>query len=223
MLQGRGDDAIASLDAVRSQLPPHLHDRAAVLYGRARLQRDPDLTPADEAVAFTPLGSGRLFEIRESIRDGVLLADVSVLHRAIELADQHLLPVEAGEARLWLAALQPSSERSNTISLCRATLHRCGVRGWDRRLDSLAVGEAPVVATRRVDPALDALSQAEFRVADAVTGGLTNRQVAAALLISVKTVDFHLQQMYRKLGIRSRTELAVRMTNFEPTAKGDRG
>ena len=38
---------------------------------------------------------------------------------------------------------------------------------------------------------------------------MTNREAAAALFLSVKTVDFHLQQIYRKLGVRSRTELAV--------------
>ena len=41
--------------------------------------------------------------------------------------------------------------------------------------------------------------------------GLTNREVASTLFLSVKTVDFHLQQIYRKLGVRSRTELAVRV------------
>jgi DNA-binding NarL/FixJ family response regulator len=62
-----------------------------------------------------------------------------------------------------------------------------------------------------------ALSQAELRVVDAVAAGLTNREVAAKLFLSVKTVDFHLQQVYRKLGVRSRTELAVRMTGGGPT------
>ena len=43
-----------------------------------------------------------------------------------------------------------------------------------------------------------------------VAAGHTNREVAAVLFLSVKTVDFHLQQIYRKLALRSRTELAVR-------------
>jgi len=53
---------------------------------------------------------------------------------------------------------------------------------------------------------------AEWRVAASVAEGLTNREVAAALFLSVKTVDFHLQQIYRKLALRSRTELAVRVS-----------
>jgi DNA-binding CsgD family transcriptional regulator len=222
VLQARSDDAISTLQSIRERLPAAYHERAAVLTARSRLQLNPTCPPGEVTDAFIPLGSGVLREIRELIRDGALNADVEALQRAIELAELHLLPVEAGEARLWLAAAQPVAERRRTSLLCRATLQRCGVRAWDSRLDSYGDGDTPPRATRRADPGLDALSQAEFRVADAVAGGLTNRQVAASLLISVKTVDFHLQQMYRKLGIRSRTELAVRMANFEPTAKGDR-
>ena len=59
------------------------------------------------------------------------------------------------------------------------------------------------------NPLLGQLSQAEIRGAEAVSAGMTNREAAAALYLSVKTVDFHLQQIYRKLGVRSRTELAV--------------
>jgi DNA-binding CsgD family transcriptional regulator len=61
------------------------------------------------------------------------------------------------------------------------------------------------------DPVLAALTPAERRVAEAVADGRTNREAASHLFLSVKTVDFHLQSVYRKLEVRSRTELAVRM------------
>lgn len=57
--------------------------------------------------------------------------------------------------------------------------------------------------------AVIALSPAEMRVARSVTNGRTNRAAAEELFVSRKTVDFHLQQIFRKLGIRTRTELAV--------------
>ena len=42
-----------------------------------------------------------------------------------------------------------------------------------------------------------------------MAGGATNREAAERLFLSPRTVDFHLGNIYRKLGVRSRTELAV--------------
>ena len=52
------------------------------------------------------------------------------------------------------------------------------------------------------------LTPTETKVANLVAGGSTNREVADTLFISVNTVEAHLKRIYRKLGIRSRTELA---------------
>ena len=54
----------------------------------------------------------------------------------------------------------------------------------------------------------DELSPQEIRVAMAVAEGATNKEVAAKLFLSPKTIEFHLGRAYRKLGIHSRTELA---------------
>ena len=54
------------------------------------------------------------------------------------------------------------------------------------------------------------LTSVEERIAHLVGVGQTNREVASALFISVRTVESHLGRIYRKLGIRSRTELAAR-------------
>ncbi len=60
------------------------------------------------------------------------------------------------------------------------------------------------------------LTPGELRVALAVAKGATNREVGADLFVSVKTVDYHLQNVYRKLNLRSRTELAVRVSQAAP-------
>ncbi|HEY6888579.1 MAG TPA: helix-turn-helix transcriptional regulator, partial [Solirubrobacter sp.] len=52
------------------------------------------------------------------------------------------------------------------------------------------------------------LTPQELEVALAVARGATNREVAAALYVSPKTVEVHLSRTFRKLGVRSRTELA---------------
>ena len=54
------------------------------------------------------------------------------------------------------------------------------------------------------------------RVADLVAQGLTNREVARTLFIATKTVDATLSRVYRKLGVRSRTELAWRQSAGTP-------
>jgi DNA-binding CsgD family transcriptional regulator len=46
-----------------------------------------------------------------------------------------------------------------------------------------------------------------------VAGGATNAEAAAALFVTRKTIEFHLRNVYRKLGIRSRTELAALMAS----------
>ena len=55
------------------------------------------------------------------------------------------------------------------------------------------------------------LTGSERRVAELVASGMTNREVAAALFLSEHTVESHLSAAYRKLGVRSRTELAARL------------
>lgn len=55
-----------------------------------------------------------------------------------------------------------------------------------------------------------ALTEVEARVATAIANGLSNREAAQRLLLSVKTIEFQLGDIFRKLGVRNRTELAAR-------------
>jgi sigma-54 dependent transcriptional regulator, acetoin dehydrogenase operon transcriptional activator AcoR len=72
---------------------------------------------------------------------------------------------------------------------------------------SLALRTGPEDATLPV-PGWADLTGTQRIVAELVTDGLTNRGVGARLFLSPHTVDFHLRQIYRKLGVRSRVELA---------------
>jgi DNA-binding CsgD family transcriptional regulator len=62
----------------------------------------------------------------------------------------------------------------------------------------------------RAAAAGDDLSETERQIADLVAQGRSNREVAAALSLSPKTVEWNLSKVYAKLGVRSRTELASR-------------
>lgn len=59
----------------------------------------------------------------------------------------------------------------------------------------------------RVDPVSE-LTPQELQIAMLVVEGLSNREAASTLFISPKTVEVHLTHIYRKLGVRSRTQLA---------------
>ncbi|WP_182525034.1 helix-turn-helix transcriptional regulator [Nocardioides dongkuii] len=111
-----------------------------------------------------------------------------------------------------LLLLDPSPATSvEALALLRSAEEYAGhqelwpLQGRVRRLlDRL--GEPP----RRVQSeALAALTAAERRVARLAADGLTNRQIAEQLLVTIKAVEWHLSHVYRKLGIASRTRLAT--------------
>jgi len=69
--------------------------------------------------------------------------------------------------------------------------------------------ELPRVAAERSG---DELTATERRVAGLIAAGATNRDAAAALFVSVRTIETHVAAIYRKLGVRTRAELARRLT-----------
>ena len=117
-------------------------------------------------------------------RARTLLAYGSRLHRARRRVE--------GRKRLR-AALETFEQLEATVWIDRANA------------ELVAAGASPRAPIGRPDE----LSPQEMRVAMAVAGGATNKEVAAGLFLSPKTIDFHLGRVYRKLGIHSRTELAT--------------
>jgi DNA-binding CsgD family transcriptional regulator len=79
---------------------------------------------------------------------------------------------------------------------------RLGARLWTEK------ARAELASLGGRAPSAHGLTGAEERVARLVAGGKTNREVAAALFVTERTVETHLSSIYRKLELRSRTELA---------------
>jgi DNA-binding NarL/FixJ family response regulator len=71
--------------------------------------------------------------------------------------------------------------------------------------------EAALGGSLPVTGMLGRLSAGEHAIAQGVLAGRTNQQIARDLRYSPKTVEWNLTRIYRKLGVRSRTELAVRL------------
>ncbi len=118
--------------------------------------------------------------------------------------------IDTDLAGLLLLTHAPDAEE-RALALLRAAEDHAGrqelwpLQGRVRRLlDRL--GEQP----RKVQTeAMAALTVSERRVARMAADGLTNRQIANELVVTVKAVEWHLSHVYRKLGISSRTNLAA--------------
>ena len=94
---------------------------------------------------------------------------------------------------------------------------RSGVELWARRarLELAASGQRGV---RRAVPSGATLTGAERRVAALVAEGLSNREVATRLFVSVNTIETHLRHLFMKLDVRSRTELSRKITEIRDSA-----
>jgi DNA-binding CsgD family transcriptional regulator/tetratricopeptide (TPR) repeat protein len=115
------------------------------------------------------------------------------------------------EARAAYALAGLRTHRPGPTSYDEATrlFRRCRALPWLRQVESAtAAGPAVASATTPLAPAaLDSLAATERQVAALVMEGATNREIAARLFISVKTVEATLTRVYRKLGIRSRVDI----------------
>jgi DNA-binding CsgD family transcriptional regulator len=190
--QGRTAEALSALGRLRSDhaAAGTRWSAAAVARGEAALAPDATVAVAclDVAVeALTELGAG--FELA--------LALLARGRRHRDLADAH------GAASRDLADARGAASRD--LAEAQARFTNLDARPWAERAARLAGPAGPPPP-----PSLaGTLTDAEMRVALTVGNGATNREAAARLFLSVKTVDSHLQSIYRRLAIRSRSQLAA--------------
>jgi DNA-binding CsgD family transcriptional regulator len=133
--------------------------------------------------------------------DGALrgLEEALRLHAVVDV------PLDRGRTLLALGVAQRRMKRRRearaTLEEALAVFERIGAALWADR----ARGELKRISGRAASPG--ELTPAEERVAALVAEGKTNREVAAALFLSERTVEGHLSRVFGKLGIRHRTEL----------------
>lgn len=122
--------------------------------------------------------------------------------------------LEGARAAFALARLRPDAGPTAYDEAARL-FRRCRALPWLRQVEAAAAertaAAVPPQAPAQGGPAgldgLDGLASMERQVAGLVMEGATNREIAARLFISVKTVEATLTRVYRKLGIRSRVDI----------------
>jgi DNA-binding CsgD family transcriptional regulator len=127
-------------------------------------------------------------------------------------------------ARTWLChgeRLRRAGRRAESrerLGAARERFEKLGARQWALRAEAElhAAGAGPRPSERPAG--VDALTVQELQVALAVSRDRTNRQVAAELYLSPKTIEYHLGNVYRKLGIRSRAGLAAHLVDHVAAA-----
>lgn len=155
------------------------------------------LARAELAVARRSGAAARAaFEEAIAVGDGA----ASVLDQARAHAAYGRFQRRAGRRRAAIAEL----------TVARDTFARLGARPFLDRCDAeLTACGAPVAAPEH--PLANLLTPQERAVTRLACAGRTNREMAAELALSVKTVGHHLDNAYAKLGVRSRVQLAARL------------
>lgn len=180
---GRLDEAVAVIDQLRTR-----GERAELPWARATSSR-----------CYALLGAAQ----------GELTGAAQQIAAARDERERLSMPFEL--ARTWLVEgrinRRCKAKRAARESLDRAAalFDQLGAVPWASRAraEAARLGQQPRRTTE--------LTPTERSVAQLAALGLSNPEISARLFISRKTVEFNLGKVYRKLGVRSRTELATRM------------
>ncbi|MGB3373897.1 MAG: AAA family ATPase [Microbacterium sp.] len=187
---------------------------------RLGIPTDTSVLVADDRDVFgiqKHIGLGEL-----ALREGDAAAAHAHADRARELGERFGVPYLSGQVALFQADVLLASgngadaERAGELAVAHfssagAPLYACNARTWLRRL-----------AVDKAADAVQPLTPRELVVADLVADGLSNREIAEMLHLSIRTVESHVARILRKRGLRSRAGLA-RALEGASTDSGTRG
>jgi DNA-binding CsgD family transcriptional regulator len=187
---------------------------AAVRCGQPeRAQHAFELVQETTRAAGTDWGLGIEARCRALISDG---DDVELLYQeAIERLGRTSIRVQLARTHLlygeWLRRGRRRLDAREQLRTAYDLFKDFGVEAFAERarVELEATGER---ARKRVVETLGQLTSQESQIARLAAEGETNREIAARLFISASTVEYHLRKAFRKLDVKSRTQLANRLS-----------
>jgi DNA-binding CsgD family transcriptional regulator len=193
-------------------LVPELAEAASKTADRAQLESAREWLSERTRVISSGWASGIEARVRALLSEGEVadslyrqsIAHLSGTRVRLELARTHLLYGE------WLRREHRRLDAQEHLRTALEAFTSMGAEAFARRAgrELLATGER---ARKRTVDTLDPLTPQETQIARLAADGHTNRQIAAQLFISPSTVEYHLRKAFRKLDVKSRTQLADRL------------
>jgi DNA-binding CsgD family transcriptional regulator len=215
--EGRTDAAVQHLERALEHLhefgsrdPAFLFTQADLAEAYVRAGRPEDARPLVDELADAGRATGGAWAAAAAARCAALVGDDDELdawrEAALAAHARVALPFERARTQLCLGErLRRARRRVDAraeLESAHATFTALGARPWVRRAEQeLAAAGAGITQDHE-------LTAREREVCALVAGGSTNAEAAAALFVSPRTVEHHLRMAYRKLGVRSRSELA---------------
>jgi DNA-binding CsgD family transcriptional regulator len=194
-----------------SWLLPELAEAASRTADRAQLESALEWLSERTRVISSGWASGIETRVRALLSEGELadslyrqsIEHLSGTRARLELARTHLLYGE------WLRRDRRRLDAREHLRTAFEAFTAMGADAFAGRAERelLATGET---ARKRTVDTLDQLTPQETQIARLAANGQTNRDIAAQLFISPSTVEYHLRKAFRKLGVKSRTQLAQR-------------
>ncbi|MCV2488379.1 helix-turn-helix transcriptional regulator [Geodermatophilus sp. YIM 151500] len=171
------------------------------------------LPHASEYCVYADCARGHLAAAAALATEGLDLAPPDadeLFHEAGELLEATPLPLQTARTHLlhgeWLRRQRRRVDARVHLRLALEIFERLGARPWEARAraELRATGET---ARKRAPSTADQLTPQELQIVRIVRDGATNRDVAAQLFLSPRTVDHRLRKVFVKLGLTSRAEL----------------
>jgi DNA-binding CsgD family transcriptional regulator len=214
--------AVAALEAGGVANPNQFRAHPDLVEAYTRLGRNDEAEPIVASLERQARATGLSWSLGAAMRCRALVTDAG---EAAEIRFHDALRIHEGagafeHARTELCFgeyLRRRGQRRQSRMHLGAALEAfegSGATPWAERART-ELRASGLTLRRRQPAARDQLTPQELQIARLVAKGKTNRDVAATLFVTPKTVEFHLTRVYRKLGIHSRTELVLRMAHDE--------